>query len=96
MEPSVNNSFGERFMKAWTLTVLLDAESESCTFATIAEAFSTLRSLVADYGLRLSQATLTNPAGQEKSLAVELGKQQRRGLRNTLFGPFSPTPQSAR
>jgi hypothetical protein len=63
-------------MKAWTLTVLLDSELESCDFATVREVKTALRSLLSDYGIRLTRASVTDPAGRLKSLSLARFKQQ--------------------
>lgn len=63
-------------MKAWTLTVLLDSELESCDFATVREVKAVLQSLLSDYGTRLSRASVTDPTGRLKSLSLARIKQR--------------------
>ena len=71
-------------MKAWTLTVLLDSELESCDFATVREVKAVMRSLLSDYGTRLSRASVTDPAGRLKSLSLARFK-QREATQTGLF-----------
>jgi hypothetical protein len=83
-------------MNAWTLTVLLDSELESCGFATVRELKTALRSLLSDYGNRLGRAIVTDPAGRQKSLALKRtkGRQERPG--NSLLTNCFVTPEPAK
>jgi hypothetical protein len=83
-------------MKAWTLTVLLDSELESCDFATVREVKAVLRSLLSDYGVRLSRASVTDPAGRLKLLSLARLMQREAKERGLFLNNCLPAPEVAK